>query len=178
MSALAALSRLRERGRVVGPCATRVCADRHAGAHALQAVDDDDVAVRKTIGHDAQAVHEAASLDGAVLGDVVLVDDEHELAEVGADRAIVDERHAVHARADEVHAREQARRELPVAVVEHRAAADRAVVRVDAVVDEVEARLVRKAFLVDEADLHDAVVARVARPRVLRKVCSSTSKYA
>ena len=111
---------------------------------------------------DAQAVDEPARLDGPVLDDALLVDDEHEpLAEIGADRAIVDERRAVARRAHELHAREQARRELPVGVVEHGARTDRAVVRVDLVVDEVEPSRVRIAFLVDEADVHDAVLGRV-----------------
>ena len=142
--------------------------DRHAGAHALQSVDDDDVAGREAVLDDAQAVDEPACLDGPVLDDALLVDDEHEaLAEIRADRAIVDERRAVAGRAHELHAREQARRELPIAVVEHGARTDRAVVRVDLVVDEVEPSRVRIAFLVDEADVHDAMLGRVRLLHVL-----------
>src|SRR5687768_12222607 len=63
-----------------------------AGTHPLHAVDDDDVAGRKAARDDTQAVGEPAGLDRAVLHDALRVDDEHEPpAEIGADRAVVDE---------------------------------------------------------------------------------------
>src|SRR6185503_18912832 len=100
---------------------------------------------------------EPAGLHRAVLHDALIVDDEHEApAKIGADRAIVDERGAVARRAHELHAREQAGRELAVAVVEHGASTDRAVARVDLVVDEVEPRSMRKPKLVDETDVHES----------------------
>ena len=103
---------------------------------------------------DAQAFDGSAGHHRAVLHDVLIVDDEHELAaEVGADRAVVDERGAKALRAHELQAHEQARREAAVRVVEHRARANRAVVGVHLVVDEVETRGVRIALLVDEPDV-------------------------
>ena len=121
--------------------ATRVCATVTPGRTRCKPLTMTTSPAARPFVDDAQAVDEPARLDGPVLHDALLVDDEHEaLAEIRADRAIVDERGAVTARAHELHAREQARRELPVAVVEHGARADRAVVRVDLVVDEVEPR--------------------------------------
>ena len=75
-------------------------------AHALHTVDDDDVTGVEPARDDAQALHHATGLDGAVLDDVLLVDDEHELAaEIGADRPIVDERGAIVVRAHELQPR-------------------------------------------------------------------------
>ena len=74
--------------------------NRHAGANALQTIDDDDVAGGEAGVDDAQAIDEPAGIDGPVLHDALLIDDEHKpLAEIGADRTIVDERRAVATRA-------------------------------------------------------------------------------
>src|SRR5262245_54762987 len=67
----------RERGQVVAHGDARL-RDVDAGAHALQTVDDHDVAGGETALDDAQALDEPARLDGAVLHDALLVDDEHE----------------------------------------------------------------------------------------------------
>ena len=139
--------------------ATRVCATVTPGRTRCRPLTMTTSPAARPFADDAQAVDEPAGLDGPVLNDALLVDDEHEaLAQVGADRAIVDERALYLLRAHELHAREQARRELPVAVVEDGARTNRAVVRVDLVVDEVEPRHVRIALLVDEADVHDALL--------------------
>src|SRR5690606_28772575 len=75
--------------------------DRHAGAHALKPVDDDAIAALEPAGHDPQAVDAASELDGPVLRDTLLVDDEHVLAvEIRADRTLVDERRAIRPVAD------------------------------------------------------------------------------
>ena len=95
-----------ERGKIVAHRDARLC-DVDAGAHALEPVHDDDVAGRKPLLDDAQAVDEPACFDGPVLNDALPVDDEHEaLTEIGTDRTIVDERRAVAVRAHELHARE------------------------------------------------------------------------
>ena len=98
---------------------------------------------------------------------------EHELlAKIGADRALVDQDRLARLAADELDACEQARREAAVLVVEHRAAADRAALRIDLVVDEVEAARVRIALLVDQAHEHRvlAAVGAVARSAVRREL--------
>ena len=66
--------------------------DLHAGPHALQAVDHDQLAGRQPLADDAQAVDERPERDGPRLDLLVGADDQHEAAiEIGADRAILDE---------------------------------------------------------------------------------------
>ena len=150
--------------------ATSRRAHGHAGAHTLQAVHDHDVAGLEAFLDHTQSLDRSAGHHRAVLHDVLPIHDEHELAaQVGADRAVVDEGGAKAARAHELQAHEQTGREAAVGVVEHRARADRAVVGVDLVVDEVETRGVRIALLIDEPDVHGAALGVRAVPYVLQE---------
>ena len=86
------------------------------------------------------------------------------------------------AAADELHAREHARREAAVLVVEQAARVDGAGVRVELVVEEHHVAFVRMACFVGEADPHRVGVAlralaATAAPgrRSLRYTCSSPS---
>ncbi len=89
--------------------------DRDAGLHVLEAVDHDDVARGEPARDDAKPVDARAELDRPVLERVVRFEREHELlAEIGADRALVDENRVALLRADELDACEQARREAAV----------------------------------------------------------------
>ena len=77
------------------PIGTTVAFDLRAGTHPLQAVDDDELAGRQAVAHDAQAVDDRTERDGPRLDRLVAADDEHEApVEIGADGAILDE-HAV-----------------------------------------------------------------------------------
>ena len=139
----------------VAAMATTSGATDHAGAHALQAANDDALRRREALADHAQPVVHRAELHAAVLHLVVLVDDEHEAPVlVGSDGAIRDEdRRPRGAPLREAHAREEPRRELAVGVLDDQADLRRPRRRVGAVVDEVEGRLVRVAVLVREADL-------------------------
>ena len=71
--------------------------------------------------------------------------------------------------AHELHAREQARRELPLVVVEQRAAADGAGGRVECVVHEDHDALVRIAVFIGQTDEHRVARIARARPRALAR---------
>ena len=74
------------------PSRTTVALTCDAGPHALQAVDDDELAGGEAVAHDAQAVDHRPERDRARLDLLVAADDEHEAAiEIGADGAILDE---------------------------------------------------------------------------------------
>jgi hypothetical protein len=100
-------------------------------------------------------VVQRAELDLAELRLAVGADDVDELLRlVGADRAVGDEHGLVGRRVFHAQPRRQAGSELALGVVEAGAQADRAGLRVEAVVDEVEPALVREALLVGEGHAH------------------------
>ena len=87
-------------------------------------------------------------IDRPVFERVVGLQHQHEfLAEIGADRAFVDEDGVVAVAATSLMRANKPGREAPVLVVEHGARADRAAARVDLVVEEVEMPLMRIALL-------------------------------
>ena len=120
----------------------------------LQAVDDDHVARREPMCDDAQAIDFGAELDEAVFDAITGGQRQHELlGEVGPHRAILDEDAILILPADETHAREQTRRVAALGVRERGARSDRPGRRVNLVVDEIQLRRMRIAFLVDEPDI-------------------------
>lgn len=121
------------------------------------------VALAQAAADDAQALQLRSHLDGAVDGLVVAIQDQHELlAQVGADRFVLDQGGGVGLAADQLQAHVEARGELALGVVEHGAAADGAGTRVDLVVEEVQPAQVRVAVLAAQAEVHRALAARVA----------------
>src|SRR3989338_1588117 len=75
--------------------------NRGAGERALQTVNHDLLALGQTATHDAQAFELWPQLDGAVLHGVVLIEHQYELlAQVRADRLILDQRSGVLTAAD------------------------------------------------------------------------------
>src|SRR5690625_1465305 len=84
--------------------------DLLAGAHALQAVDDDAVAGLQARADHAQAVEQRTKVDALVTGLAVLVDHVDEaMAKIGADGARVDQHRRPGLAAGQAQAREQAR---------------------------------------------------------------------
>src|SRR6186713_2224370 len=126
---------------------------RHPGHHPLQPVDDDVLARLHAALHDAHAVDQRARLDLAKLRLAVRADDVDELLRlVGADRAIGDQHRVVRGCVLHPQLRAQPGREQALRVIEARPQADRAGLRIEPVVDEVDLAGVRKALLVGEAE--------------------------
>src|SRR5688572_5726253 len=123
--------------------------DLHPGADPLQPVDDDALARLEAAAHDAQAVDDRTERHRPVFDLPLRRDDVDELlAQVGADRAVLNQQAAIAARTGQPQPDEQTRRQLSVGVAEHRAAANRAGGAIELVVEEVERAFARIAVLV------------------------------
>ena len=101
----------------------------------------------------ALAVEDLAERDVRHLDGVVVADQQHELLRLlGADGGIGHGERFVARRARHADAREHARREDAIVVIEHGAAADRARGAIDHVVDEVHPALVNEVVLVEQLE--------------------------
>ncbi len=79
--------------------------------------DDDKVVWRQARAHQTEAIDQWTCRHLAVLGDVILVDDEHEaLVEVGADGPVLDQQAAMRGAAGKTKTDEEARSEAAVRV--------------------------------------------------------------
>src|SRR3990167_5040968 len=134
-----------------------------AGEGTLQTIDYDLLALGEALTHDAQAFQLRPQLDGAVLHGVVLIEHQDELlAEIRADRFILDQRSGVLAAADQLEACVEARRETPVGVIEHRTAANGAGLRVDLVVEKIQLAQVWVTVFAGQAEIYRAGIAGLA----------------
>src|SRR6266403_1479882 len=103
----------------------------------------------------AHAVDQRPQLDFSELRLVVLPDDQHEfLALIGADRVLGCQHRRVRAASHQPDPRKKPGRKAPLGIVEYRAPAHRAGLRVQAVVDEVHHAAVREPFLVGQPHRH------------------------
>jgi len=117
----------------------------------LQSVYHDDFAGGQTLSDGAKAIHQPAWLHLPVGSLAVFAHYQHELlALVSADGLVVDQYRGMAAAANQLQARKQAWRELPVLVRKDGACADSAGVRVELVIDKHHAALVRVALLTCE----------------------------
>src|SRR5271169_886164 len=125
------------------------------GMHSLRAVHDDHITGFQSVAHDAQAVDHTAQSDLAIFDFVVRAEQQHIfLILVGVHGAIFDQDCRILAARQELHARKQAGRELPILVMQDRACADRAGLRIELIVDEIHGSGMRKSLLVGKADLN------------------------
>jgi hypothetical protein len=145
---------------------------QRAGAHPLQAVDDDAVTRFESGGHDAQTINSAAERDRAVQRATVRADDHHEfLVLIGTDRALVDHHQGLLLRLPHPQSRELPRYEAAVFVLERGPNTDRAALAVNLVVDELDVPLYAGAIggrHFDRDLIEPAALARGIRDRVQR----------
>ena len=128
-----------------------------AGANALEAVDDDDVARMKAFANDAETIGDGAGLHGTILEGVFLAEDENIfLVEVGDNGGVV--REAAHVRAGtlEANANEEAGSEGKIFVGEGGANADGAGGGADLIINEGNATDVGEIVFVGESEKGDA----------------------
>src|SRR6266478_6777215 len=127
----------------------------HAGMHALGAVHHDHVSRLQSLAYDAQTLDDAAEFHLAVLDLIVGAEQQHVLLVlIGVDGAILDQDGRIFAAHQQLHPFEQAGRELSVLVLQHGPRADRSGLRIELIVDEIEASGMREPVLVGQADLH------------------------
>ena len=139
-----------------------------AGPEPHQPVDDHVLVRGEPLPDHPEPVDDPAQFDPAIVDGAVGLEDVDELPVlVGADRAIADQHRVERSAAQELNAREHARREVAVLVAEDRARTDGPGVGVELVVDEVDVAAVRKAGLVREAHSHRVPHAPAAGARAL-----------
>src|SRR5580692_4851933 len=149
-------------GRRVGPHVYALRRNRDSRVHPLRAVHDDYIAGLEALAHDAQAVNHAAEFHLAVFDLIVGAEQQHVLLTlIGIHSAIIDQNGRILSAPQELHARKQARRELTVFVLQHRARANGAGLRIQLIVDEIDRSRMGKSLLVGQPDPHG--IARVAR---------------
>src|SRR6266446_906866 len=123
-------------------------------ARAHQAVDDDVVIGRQTLGDDAQAIDDRSERHVLRPGDILGVDYQHELAHLlDPDGGVRHEKRVLGRCSRHPNTREQAGRESSIRVGEDGARTDGARGAIDCVVDEIHLALVRKRRLIDELEL-------------------------
>src|SRR5258705_2304933 len=131
-----------------------------------QAVDDDVVVGPQTLGDDAQAVDDRPERDVFRPGDVLGVDDQHELAHLfGPDGGFGHEQRIPGRCSRHPDARKHARGELSVRVGEYGACADGAGRPIDRVVGEIQLAPMRKRRLVGELEFDRRRQSAVGRVR-------------
>src|ERR1700679_3677723 len=105
--------------------------NRESGVYALRAVHDDHIAGLEALAHHAQAVDHAAEFHLAVFDLVVGAEQQHVfLALIGVHSTIVDQNGRILSAPEQLHPRKQAWCELTVLVLQHRARADGAGLRI------------------------------------------------
>src|ERR1700722_3950948 len=133
-----------------------------AGPHSLQTVDDDDLANPKSAVDHPESINVGSQGHTAVVDRAVALEYEHELlAEIGADRAVVDEDGVAGIAPYQPDAYEQPRCVDSVRICEYRSRADGSCLAVDLVVDKIQTAAMWEILLVGQTHI-DGVLARSA----------------
>src|SRR5882724_9786431 len=141
-----------------------VCVDFHARAHSHYSADDDLVSGLQPLFHYAQSINDRPQLHRLILHGAVRREAQHKLLVlVRAYSVVPDQDGFILSAAHQPNAREQARGEEPVAIVENRADSESSRSRIHLVVHEIDIALVRITLFVRETEIDR--IAEVARAR-------------